>query len=396
MKRKAPTKIVYIILLCITFLTHTVNTFPISQKSGFIILLVLIIWSFINLIANSFRIKNTNKRIVLEVYLKNNLTIKIVMHIYTLFLVFFGLTEARFLSTNLITYINAISAIAIVYFLEENAWEISLISLFMTWFIAFLWQIIVYGITFFEHIEFNDLAFATGYLIIYYIIVKKNWTKKDFFYLIIALSIIILTGKRIGIVSLILIFLIHVLYNAVKNNRKIKNIYISIISVALIVILYLFIYVIIEGSLFELLSKYTNNIEQFLMGRNYYWKVLANICEFKWSFIGYGRNASATLFTNEYAHMHVGNVHSDILKNYMECGFILFGVWLYIYIIRFRKDIQNKISFHNAYIFFLMTVYTFLVYISDNTETYPITQYMYMLIPIICALKEKNIDKVNL
>ena len=80
----------------------------------------------------------------------------------------------------------------------------------------------------------------------------------------------------------------------------------------------------------------------------------------------------------------------------MECGFILFGVWLYTYIIRFRKDIQNKISFHNAYIFFLMTVYTFLVYISDNTETYPITQYMYMLIPIICALKEKNIDKVNL
>lgn len=390
MKSFSLQKYIYIMMLSIAFTACTVKNFLISSKGGFVIVLMLIIWAFLKYMLNSFKIKDEKRLNILSVYLKNNLGIKLAIHGYTIILVILGLTEARFLSTNLITYINAVSAVAVIYLLGKEAWEISIISIVIAWIISILWQIFTYGSMFYKHLEFNDLAFATGYLVLYYIIFLDKWKKKDIVYSIIAVAVIIIAAKRIGIGSIIVTLAIHYIYKRMINVKNIGKKYMSIVSVVMFLFFYFFVYSIINENIFYFVSKYTDNIGNFLMGRNYYWKVLGEICDFKFSFLGYGRNASETLFTNEYAYMRVNNVHSDILKNYMECGFVLFGIWLYTYLFRFRNQIGKKIGYKNAYIFFVMTIYTFIIYITDNTETYLISQFMYMLVPMICAYKEER------
>ena len=56
-------------------------------------------------------------------------------------------------------------------------------------------------------------------------------------------------------------------------------------------------------------------------------------------FLGYGRNAMNIMFSEEYSYMRVGNIHSDILRMYMETGFVLFVLWVFNYFIYFLPHI---------------------------------------------------------
>lgn len=386
------TSLVYIILFTIIFLSNTIENYILCQTTCFVLLAILILVALIKFIYNKFDIRNTSKKNILFLFLKFNLGIKIVMHIYSIILSQINLTDSRFLSSNIMTYINAVSAIAVVYLIGERAWAISLFSLILTWLIAIIETFLRYGNMFFHYIEFNDLAFATGYLFIYYSMFKRRWSKKEFIYFTIALLIIMTACKRIGIAGLFIAIIANFILGG-KSKKKIYRIISKIISFGFIIGSYIFIYLITTGKLFLFLDEYLNDSIQFMMGRTFYWKALGEFCVFSPKFLGHGRNASATLFANEYAYMRVGNVHSDILKNYMECGFILFGIWLFNYFVVFKNSIEKRINYSAMKVYFILTIYTFFVYFTDNTETYPITQYFYMLIPIIYSLRSVKSKK---
>ena len=376
--------IFYIVMLSLVFLSNTIGGIP--QNFCFLIISFEIFLALLTFSLNRFRMKEEAKRKVLPVFFKYNVVIKIIIHLYTIGLVVLGITEKRFLSSNIRTYLNAVSAIAIVYLLGEKAWRKSIIALILTWILSVFWVILKYGRDFVQHVEFHDLAFATGYFFLYYIIFKKQWRYSDLKYVLFAIAIIFVTGKRIGMAGLLVAVACHFILTSFSSERK-KQKVITFIGWAMLIGCYLFVFLVINGFLFRAVSRLVKNTGLFLMGRNYYWDVMAKMCEFKPLFWGYGRNASATLFTNEYAYMHVGNMHSDILKMYMECGFILFGVWLYNYLRLFVKKVYMHFGFWPMYVFFIMTIYTFFVYLTDNTETYPITQYFYMLVPTIYCLQ---------
>lgn len=393
MKKQIVNNGIYVILLCLAFMSTTFDDFFISQKAGFAIILSIILLALIQLAINNFAIRDKNSRIILSIYLKNNLNIKILLHLYTFVLIALGLTEAKYASSNMFTYINALSAIALVYLLGEKAWDVGIESLILTWVLSLLWQIIRYGGSFYSHLEFNDLAFASGYLFIYFAIVKKKWSKKEFIHFLFMLLVLAAAAKRIGIAALFAVLIFNFFVMFFYKNKRLLDKLCKVTSIILFLLMYLFVYLIINGSIFEFVTNNFDNMANFLMGRNWYWKVLADMCNFSPMFLGYGRNASATIFTTDFAYLHVGNVHSDILKVYMENGFILFGLWLWTYLFKFRKDICKKIGNDNSYVFYICTIYTFLVYLTDNTETYLITQFFYMLVPIICAKKRISIDR---
>ena len=94
--------------------------------------------------------------------------------------------------------------------------------------------------------------------------------------------------------------------------------------------------------------------------------------------------------TGQYSYLNVGGVHSDILKIYIENGFILFGLWLWYYLIAITKSFAKKINTSTAVLFFTLTIYTFILYFTDNVENYFIYQIFYICIPISYAVNQKK------
>lgn len=380
----------YIFLLTIIFLSNIIN--EISFKIGFILIACTAVFVGVSIIKNKGLLKN--KREITSVFFRWNFRIKIVIHIYTIILVILNLTDRRFLSSNIITYLNTISAVTFIFLIGDDAWEDSIVALVLTWIVGLLWSMLKYGIKFTEHVEFHDLGFATGYVFLYYIISKEKLKRIDVINIFLAFLIIIVTNKRIAIGGLLLMIMCHIFFQFFRRENT-KQILIFVLSWMTIIGLYIFVYFIVSDSFFELMSKWIEDLPNFFMGRNYYWSILGKLCEFKISFLGFGRNSSATLFTQEYSYLRVGNVHSDILRMYMECGFVLFGIWLYNYLRGFVRAVGKHFGFEAMYMFFIMTLYTFFVYITDNTEVYLITQYFYMLAPMMYCLQKKNREAIK-
>ena len=81
-------------------------------------------------------------------------------------------------------------------------------------------------------------------------------------------------------------------------------------------------------------------------------------------------------------------MHSDILRMYIGIGFIAFGLWI-IYQIRLKtKIIQNKIDYNCAKAYLLYTVFLFVLYLTDNTYSYPITFTLYLICTLATLEKE--------
>ena len=90
------------------------------------------------------------------------------------------------------------------------------------------------------------------------------------------------------------------------------------------------------------------------------------------------------------SYLRVGGVHSDIIKMYVENGFILFGIWLWYYLIYILKFYKKTYGIKEAVLYFGVVIYLFTLYLTDNVEVYFICQIMATMIPITYALKRKE------
>lgn len=312
---------------------------------------------------------------VLRIFLTWNFGFHIVLYIYTLLLVVFQLTEARYLSSNIMTFINCLSAISILYLFRKQGVRVSIIALCLAWIISLIRTFVAPAFDdFWKNLELHDMSFGAGYILLYYIFYHKRWDRSSSISCTILILLVLLAFKRIGLAALALTIILWAVLRIVKEEKKQRKI-LFWGRIAAVVACYLFVWVLIQGYLIAFLEFLGINP----MGRNYYFAALAKYCEFSPLFMGLGRNASATIFTTDLAFMRVGNVHSDILRMYAECGFVLFGLWLAVFWFILPKVIDKKYGYRSMEFFVLCTVYTFIVYATDNTEFYLINQYFYML-----------------
>lgn len=380
--------VILVISLSIAF-SSEIGKIEIANNITYSILAIWIIWALIRFAINNFYIKNRFIGETLKTFIKYNFYPKIIIYVYTLILIIFGLTEKRFFSTNIQTFINAISAISILYLYKNKAFIYSIAALFLSYIYAFFGSVLIYGIRFYEHLEFHDMAFAAGYIIIYVLLIKKKIYKKDLKFILISVIITILAFKRIEIAALILVFAYFIFLKMLPIKWKKRLI--EITGISFILICYLFIYIVTDGGIWEFMSSFGIEVS----GRNYYYQAAVELSKFNITFFGLGRNSMATLFTTNYSYMNVGNVHSDILRMYIECGFALFGFWLWLYLYKMPKVIYEKFGYEAMQCIFLCTLYTFIVYFTDNTELYLVNQYFYMLIPIHYIFIS-NKEKINI
>lgn len=328
--------------------------------------------------------KADRRESVISTFLFYNFGSRVVIYIYTLLLIIVGATESRFLSTNAMTFVNGLSAASIFYLFGFKAVVFSTVAACLSWVWSVLGVLSRSGLTeFFKQLEFHDLSFGVGYVLLYFLCLPRKWKTKDYFLCAAVALIIVCAYKRIGLAALAVAWLVWFTIRRVKAENRGKLLKIG--SLCAIAVCYLFVVMILEGWLVAIADAVGVNV----MGRNYYYEALASHCEFAPWFLGLGRNASATLFTTDYVHMNVGNVHSDILRMYAECGFVLFGLWLLVYWWFLPRALEKKFGYRAMEFFLICTIYTFIVYTTDNTELYLVNQYFYMLMPMACAIKCK-------
>lgn len=236
--------------------------------------------------------------------------------------------------------------------------------------------------------EVNDLTFGMGFCLLYYIFFddRKNKVKKN--YIIKCILMIFWGLKRIEIAAIIICYLFFKFFVS-KINVK-KSALISTISI--LVVSYLYIMFIHNSTLIGLAEKYNINF----MGRlKTYIFVASNYSEFSIKFLGIGfgniDEILESLVSRNFKidYIPVISLHSDILRMYIGIGFIAFGLWL-IYQNYIKTIIIDKeISVNCAKAYLIFTIYLFILYLTDNTYSYPITFSLY-IICTLCSIKYKD------
>ena len=353
----------------------------VNKDDSYYIMTFIIALAFIKWMINGFHINIKNRRNILEIGMQYSVIPKIIIYVYSIVIILAGLSEMRYLSSNIQTFINGLSAIAAFYLLDESIFKVSAYAVVVGYFGNIIIRIFN-GTLFSKSFEYHDLAFSVGYIVIFIVMTKNKWTYKKLFIYLAVLVMILLAGKRIGIFSLVIsiIWLFFVTRQSEKNQKCL----ITITGVVMMLVCYLLVYLVLnpDWNLIE------SNLNIDLAGRNYYYAAMQNYAHFGTDFIGLGRNACQVILKEDFPYFRVGNVHSDILRMYVESGFWMFSVWLIYYLIIMPKYIERKIGTKSSKFVMAVTLYTFIVYMTDNTELYLMNQFFYILTLLLFMNRE--------
>lgn len=404
--QRNPIVLLYIILMAIAFTTRYGDTL-INKNVQYIIAIIIIVISFFYFIKNGRNNNISNLKYFFKLYFIPPLLI----HLYTLVLIMFGVFDSTYLSSNISMYIPILLALSSVYIFKEKAFKYNLIALILSWFISFLSSVALKGINIIpyaimqgyfgisnpigevskNYLELHDLVLSLGGILVYFIYdinTKNKISKKQFYVILILLLILGLGMKRITILGILLSYIFIKFIKHISEEKKVKIC--KLVGVIILIICYIYIYILFNSEFFyEFCAKY--NID--LMGRNYYYDTIVEYGDFSIDFLGTGRNSVTKILTEEHSYLNVGGVHSDILKNYIENGFIVFGLWLWYYLIKLPKSYAKRFNTSSAILYFCLTIYTFILYFTDNVENYFIYQIFYIIMPITYAMKQQHIKE---
>lgn len=376
-------KIIISSCLIFSFMTTSGMIPFMNQSNGYYGIIPIIIMALFKWSLNNFKVRNNEKRDVLQFGFIYSVVPKVVIYGYTLYIILSGISEKRYLSSNIQTFINGVSAIAAFYLLEEDIFQVSSYSLIIGYIIGISIRIFR-GDLFSGGFEYHDLAFAVGYLVIYIALITRKWTLRSLVIDLLVLIMILLAGKRIGIFALIFSFLMMFIFNR-KTDEKQKNI-IIISGVIGLIVCFLFVHLTLRVDWLAI----SKTIGFDLSGRGYYYAIMSQFAHFGPDYLGLGRNACQVIFTEDFKYFKVSNLHSDILRMYVECGFWLFGMWCLFYLIIMPLWIYKKYGSKSAKFVMIVTIYTFIVYSTDNIELYLISQFFYVLTVLLFLHREKK------
>ena len=241
--------------------------------------------------------------------------------------------------------------------------------------------------------EVHDLTFAMGLFFLYYVFVECNREKNHVKKIFLSFALIVLGLKRIEIFALAVAIASYWVVLRKGKTMKGRSIFFfllfSIISIG-------YVYLIWSGVLDILATKFGIDF----MGRLDYYSYARKFYDFSPLFMGNGYTYFSRYWGNLYTSgFRIGgygvaaSIHSDILVMFIEIGFVGMLAWIF-YCFKFktgRLSRCNGIAVGEYYL--LATIYMFILYLTDNTSTYFLTQMIYYLIPLAMGNMPKfNID----
>lgn len=393
-------KFLYVISLTVSFIP-SLGDIVLSKYIQFGIGLFWILFAFLEKVTLNKVRTISNDKSDLKWMVKFYFVPTVIIHIWTIILMAVGVLSWTNFTTNIGTYIPTLLAISSIYIFGEKALKINFYALASAYVISvvssavligpgiildgFLKSLGLGGTLNFNYLELHDIVLSIGLVLTYYIFSNDKLTRKNFVLIILTLIIMILGLKRISVLAVILAVMFHHVIKRFKPETQYR--FCRLAGITLMAGCFLFVWLLISGDDFW---KIVEPLGINFMGRNYYWKALAERCEFSPTFLGLGRNYSYLLFSGELSYMHVGAAHSDILKMYAENGFIIFTYWLFHYLLKLTKSYKDMFSVDAAVVYFGIALYLFTIYFTDNVETYFAAIMFSIIIPANHAIRSKE------
>ena len=227
-------------------------------------------------------------------------------------------------------------------------------------------------------LEVHELTYCLALCIIYYLYFG-NKNKKHINRLILMCIIFILGGKRIGFAGIIVsgLFALFVHKKGLsKFNIKVVGVIGTFLCVAYVFLLY-------DGTILTYMNSHGINV----MGRDAIYEYFLRRTGFSFKNLGWGLGSVSKLLEN-MSKSEVGNMasarglHNDVLKMYIECGFIGSLIWLTYNWLYVPINIFKKVGKKQATLYIALTIFAFITYLTDNTENYFAFQVILLLLPI--------------
>ena len=246
-------------------------------------------------------------------------------------------------------------------------------------------------------IEIHDITFCMGLFMLYYIFVKPRFGNR-WLYIALACFFFFVGLKRISLLSLgASIGLGFILY---AINKKAQKWLIILLSILLIILGYLFIVIVTNGTFTQFMLE--NNID--MAGRDKIYRYMSQYYNLTPSYLGYGFEYTVALLRGMRDSgaqiIHVTGIHNDILKQYIELGFWGYFIWM-TFTFLLQPLFYNKNFNSQAMVMCMITnLYAWCTYMTDNTIYYYFMSMTLRMILIAMACraveaKESTVLNVN-
>lgn len=230
--------------------------------------------------------------------------------------------------------------------------------------------------------ETHQFAFTAGFLLIYYLYIDQEqghaWKS------LCSFIMCFIGYKRIVLLAVLAVVVVKVIHDLLGNKVKIKFYRIGLLCLA--ALSFLFIVFLYNGFAASWMSSHSVNV----MGRNYYWQVAVSNSFFSPFYLGGGVNSLTHLLTSSYSYLHVGGVHSDILKYYYEIGFVGFICWLCYFLLYLPSWIRRNCGPRTFEAYTLTSLFMFVLFFTDNVDIYYGSQLLFAAIPMVVWLKSPS------
>ena len=393
----------YIFLMIIAFTTR-VGSHVVPQDVPKIISLIIFIYVSILFLMKKNR---EGRRPLIKTLFFMYFVPALIIHLYSIIMMAVGKMDSEFFSWNLSEYAPILAAISSVFLFGKDALRYTFIALIASWFFSVFGAVVDQGIGIFpyainqayfsnytpilgveaNYLELHDMVFSVGLLAVYYAYKSNKLNKKIFPIALVCTLIFLLGMKRIAVAGLICGVLLALLLKRKDEDRlsKYRIIFGSIVAAVSVG----YIIMIFSDDLY----KFVGDIN--LMSRNYYYDVIKGYGELSPLFVGTGRNSVSMILTRYHSYLRVGGVHSDILKMYIENGFLMFIIWLWYYLFMLPRIIMKKFDIKTMGLYICLIVYMFIVYLTDNVENYFIVQTLFVMIPVSYYLDNRRRDRAK-
>lgn len=228
-------------------------------------------------------------------------------------------------------------------------------------------------------LETNEYTFVLGLLLIYYIFFRKKDDRKVYFRIISLAILLIAGGKRIVFGGII----VAGLFSFFVKKRGLRKGTLTAVGLMGTIISVFYVAMCYNGEAMAWLALHNVDV----MGRDVIYSYFTERTSFSFDFMGWGL-AGISKFIENLTRSDVGNMasvrglHNDILKIYIELGFVGGVLWYLYNLVYLPRKLFHNFGKKDATLYIALILYAFITYLTDNTENYFIFQVVLWLIPL--------------
>ncbi|HEW2160755.1 TPA: O-antigen ligase family protein [Streptococcus pneumoniae] len=413
-----PIAILYILLVYLELATDRQHLYPVTYMTKYYIG-ILIIVLFVLLLVGRGKLIFVNKKLL---YLAKILAIPtIVLFLYSVLLDVMNPVEfngyfSRLSSTTIFGLLAIFQAIVVFQFFGQKVVDYTFTAISLSYLTSVIVAFRQGGLSQFililtddsfngSVLEMHEVAPITALFILYYLykyFIKENSFSSVFYNILIALIILFLSLKRIVLLSVLIIipvFLVIYWYDKkvskLGKERKILSL-LNIFSLIFITGIFLYVYSVKSDFIYTFIQEHNINS----MARTDLWKGVESTYNFAPIFMGRGIGFVTKWMDNNWMTLNINGltgtmgIHNDILKYYIEIGFV--GLFIYFYTLLYRnaKRIFVKIGHKESFIYFVLIMFQMLIWFTDNISIYH--NFLWILNLLLFSLTNSDTELENL